>query len=118
MWRACPTNYSVLCTADGGLPGFAVDKGQLPLPSFLESTQATVLHLECLVDGSQLTDVFAGTTENRYLRDSAVVASARYHVAQTVEVAFEVVATLALHHIVLRAFVPLVIVDTTVRRRI
>ena len=71
----------VLCTADSGLPGFPVDERQLPLQSFLESTLATVLRLECLVDGHQITDVFGRTTEDRNLRHSAVVASARYHVA-------------------------------------
>jgi len=102
-------SQDVLSTADSGLTSFTVQKGQLPLPTLLDSTLATVLCLERLVVGSQLADVVDCATEDGDLRDPAITASAWYHVAQAVEVAFEVVATLALHHIVLSSFMPLIL---------
>ena len=68
----------------------------------------TQFHLERPTLGSQLTDVVDGMTEDQDLGDPAISVTAGHHVAQMVEVAFEVVAALALHHIVLSALVPLV----------
>ena len=101
---------AVLCTADC----FVAQQRKLPLPSFLESTLAAMFHHKRLVECSQLTDVVNGTTQDGYLRDAAVASRAWYHVAEAVEVAFEVVATLALHDVVLGPLVSLVVLTTTV----
>ena len=115
----CPTStkpaqkFVVLGTANGQ-PSFAVKQWQFPLPSFLGSTLAVSLGLQVLVDGRQVAYVVDGATQDGHLGDAAIAAGARDHVAQPVEVALEVVAALALHHVVLRPLVPLVVTDTAV----